>query len=158
MSVESTGSIQECFLYAWLCKTVIHMFYSKNCSIHNRVILTIVNNTPQVVNSIRFTSYCPSRCFTNILICVRTLFGCSLGLTHRVFRDNLLHTTVVMHSYLHYCHLPVSFHQSWPFSSDLSCPHAAHCMFLYFSHHSLHALETVVHENPRKIPAPEMHK
>ena len=31
-----------------------------------------------------------------------------------VFRDALLHTTVVMCGYLHYCHLPVSFDQSGP--------------------------------------------
>ena len=34
------------------------------------------------------------------------------GLTSCVFRDALLHTTVVMCDYLHYCHLPVSFVQS----------------------------------------------
>ena len=31
-----------------------------------------------------------------------------------VFRDALLHTTVVMRGYLRYCHLPVSFDQSGP--------------------------------------------
>ena len=36
------------------------------------------------------------------------------GLMHCVFRDALLHTTVVMCGYLPYCHLPVSFDQSGP--------------------------------------------
>ena len=36
------------------------------------------------------------------------------GLMRCVFRDALLHTTVVMCGYLHYCHLPVSFDQSGP--------------------------------------------
>ena len=37
------------------------------------------------------------------------------GLMHCVFRDALLHTTVVMCGYLRYCHLPVRFNQSGPF-------------------------------------------
>ena len=36
------------------------------------------------------------------------------GLTHCVFRDALLHTTVVMCGYLRYCHLPLSWYQSGP--------------------------------------------
>ena len=36
------------------------------------------------------------------------------GLLCCVFRDALLHTTVVMCGYLNYCHLPVSFDQSGP--------------------------------------------
>ena len=36
------------------------------------------------------------------------------GLTHCVFRDALLHTTVVMHGYLCNCHLPFSFDLSGP--------------------------------------------
>ena len=36
------------------------------------------------------------------------------GLNCCVFRDALLHTTVVMHGYLCYCHLPASFDQSYP--------------------------------------------
>ena len=34
------------------------------------------------------------------------------GLVRCVFRDALLHTTVAMSGYLHYCYLPVSFDQS----------------------------------------------
>ena len=36
------------------------------------------------------------------------------GLTCCVFRDALLHTTVLMQGYLSYCHLPVSLNQSEP--------------------------------------------
>ena len=43
------------------------------------------------------------------------------GLLHCVFRDAVLHTTVVMHGYLIYCHLPVSPRRT-----------AAHWMFFVF--------------------------
>ena len=38
---------------------------------------------------------------------------------HCVFRDALLHATVVMCGYLRYCHLPVSFNQSGPSLASL---------------------------------------
>ena len=47
-----------------------------------------------------------------------------------VFRDALLHTTVLMCGYLCYCHLPVSFDQSGPSpltSQDVS----AQCFFVF---------------------------
>ena len=64
-----------------------------------------------------------------------------------VFRDALLHTTVVMCGYLCYCHLPVSFDQSGPSPlTSLINKHvsahrtAANWMVFCFSHH--HSLQT----------------
>ena len=62
------------------------------------------------------------------------------GLTRCMFRDTLLHTTVVMCGYLHYWHLPVSFDQSFPspLTSFMTVTRvfahrtAAHWLFLVF--------------------------
>ena len=48
--------------------------------------------------------------FSELLVASTTL----RGVVHCVFRDALLHTTVVMRGYLQYCPLPVSFDQSGP--------------------------------------------
>ena len=63
-----------------------------------------------------------------------------------VFRDALLHTTVVMCGYLHYCHLPVSFDQSGP--SPLTslinkrfCLQNCCSLDVFFFHHSLQTLD-----------------
>ena len=77
-------------------------------------------------------------------------------MTRRVFRDALLHTTVITSGYLRYCHLPVSFDQPGPpltslinkaFLPPAELPLAGY--FFGFSHHSLQSLVTVV---------PEIHK
>ena len=77
----------------------------------------------------------------------------------------MLHTTVVMCGYLHYCHLPVSFDQSGP--SPLTslvnklyfCPQNCCSLDVFcFSHHSLQTLETVVCENPRRSAVSEIFK
>ena len=86
------------------------------------------------------------------------------GLKRSVFRDALLHTTVVMCGYLRYCHLPVSFDQSGSSPSPLTSlinntflpaePLLTGC----FTHHSLQTLETVVLENPRRSAVSEILK
>ena len=52
-----------------------------------------------------------------------------------VFRDALLHTTVVMCSYLHYCHLPLSFDRSGPSPLYSLCPQKCCSLnvFLFFT-------------------------
>ena len=79
-----------------------------------------------------------------------------------VLRDALLHTTLVMYGYLHYCHLPVSFDQSGPspltsLINNLFLPAElllTGCFFC-FSHHLLQTLETVVRENLRSSAVSE---
>ena len=57
------------------------------------------------------------------------------GLTH-VFRDALLHTTVVMCGYLHCCHFPVSFDQPSPSPQTRDFCRQNYCpldVFLFFA-------------------------
>ena len=80
---------------------------------------------------------------------------------HCVFRDALLHTTVVMRGYSRWCHLPVSIDQSSP-SPLISLINKAFlpaellvtgCFFV-FTHHSVKTLETAVHQNPSGSAVP----
>ena len=85
------------------------------------------------------------------------------GFMHCVLRAALLHTTVVMCAYLHYCHLPVTFDQSGPspltsFTTNAFLPAELLLTGCFFLHHSLQTLETVVHENPRRSAVSEILK
>ena len=73
---------------------------------------------------------------------------------HCVFRDALLHTTVVMCVYLLYYHLPVGLSGPFPLTSLIDytfCPKNSRSLYVFcYLHHSLQTLETFVHENPRR--------
>ena len=75
-----------------------------------------------------------------------------------MFRDALLHTTVVMCGYLCYGHLPISFDQSGPspltllFNNVFLPAELLLTGCFCFSHHSL---QTVVFENPRRLAVSE---
>ena len=79
-----------------------------------------------------------------------------------VFRDALLHTTVVMCGYLRCCHLPASFDQSGPspltsLNNEAFLP-AELLLTGCFSHHCLQTLETVLHKNLSRSTVSEIFK
>ena len=96
------------------------------------MIITTATNTQHFITYLLDLLFRLIRCSAAVAYPLR-------GLTCCVFRDALLHTTVVMCGYLCYCHLPVSFDQSGPFSltslinrAFFSCRTVAHWLLLVF--------------------------
>ena len=125
LSFLSHHTIAHCVIGWW--ETILYVLYRCKCPSNNSpgtYKLTVVISERQLYVNWKYnTTWFSNNCIIILqLHVVSTLLGIysavvayRLILTRCVFRDALLHTTVVMHGYLGYRCLPVSFDQPGPF-------------------------------------------